>query len=208
MRNRGIGHGGEPSPLSPTTVDAVTPLARTVTMAAVLVFTIGSDQLTKRWALDRLGDGSTIAIAPTIEFDLLFNTGFSFGTGQGRGQIIGVVVIAMIGYLVYHLIQAVTPRRVILLSAILGGAIGNLIDRIVRADDGALSGAVIDFIDVEWFAVFNLADVYVVCGAILLMVLELLGNQPSEVGADGGVANTKNVNPAPAKHAKMVNPSE
>ena len=47
-----------------------------------------------------------------------------------------------------------------------GGAISNLLDRIFRADDGVLSGEVVDFIDVTWYAVFNVADIFVVCGAI------------------------------------------
>ena len=48
-------------------------------------------------------------------------------------------------------------------AVILGGALGNLIDRVARADDGPLSGQVIDFIDVSWYAVFNVADIFVVC---------------------------------------------
>ncbi len=55
---------------------------------------------------------------------------------------------------------------------ILGGALGNLGDRIFRADDGVLSGAVVDFIDVTWYAVFNLADVFVVCGATVFALVE------------------------------------
>ena len=58
-------------------------------------------------------------------------------------------------------------------AAILGGALGNLIDRVVRADDGLLSGNVVDFIDVTWYAVFNVADMFVVCGCIVLVLYEL-----------------------------------
>ena len=57
---------------------------------------------------------------------------------------------------------------------ILGGAIGNLVDRAARADDGVLSGAVIDFIDVTWYAVFNVADIFVVCGCLAFVGHELL----------------------------------
>ncbi|MCQ3808199.1 MAG: signal peptidase II [Acidimicrobiaceae bacterium] len=49
----------------------------------------------------------------------------------------------------------------------------NLIDRIVRRDDGFISGEVVDFIDVSWYAVFDVADMFVVCGCIVLVVYEL-----------------------------------
>ncbi len=133
---------------------------------AIIVATVVADQVTKAWALRALDDGHTIALLPTLEFDLLFNNGFSFGTGQGQGRLIGIGVIVMVGYLLVQLARATARHRVVLFSVILGGAIGNLIDRIVRAESGVLTGSVVDFIDVSWFAVFNVADIFVVCGAI------------------------------------------
>jgi signal peptidase II len=53
---------------------------------------------------------------------------------------------------------------------VLGGAVGNLIDRVARADAGFLSGPVIDFVDLQWWPVFNVADSAVVVGAIMLVV--------------------------------------
>ncbi|MCB1027813.1 MAG: signal peptidase II, partial [Microthrixaceae bacterium] len=52
------------------------------------------------------------------------------------------------------------------------GALGNLLDRLFRANDGLLSGKVVDFVAVTWYAVFNVADVFVVVGAIALLWLE------------------------------------
>ncbi len=132
----------------------------------ILTITIATDQLTKAWAEAALGDGRSIPLLPTLEFDLLYNNGFSFGTGQGRGRLIGLGVIAMSLYLAVQLWSTTVLHRLVLFAVILGGAIGNLIDRIVRAENGFLTGSVIDFIDVSWFAVFNVADIYVVCGAI------------------------------------------
>ena len=51
-----------------------------------------------------------------------------------------------------------------------GGALGNLLDRAFRGDDGFLHGAVIDFIDLQWWPVFNVADACIVVGAILLVI--------------------------------------
>ena len=53
---------------------------------------------------------------------------------------------------------------------IAGGAIGNLADRAFRGDDGFLHGAVVDFIDVQWWPVFNIADACIVVGAVLLVL--------------------------------------
>ena len=102
----------------------------------------------------------------TLEFDLSYNSGFSFGTGSGLGPWIGLIVIAMCGFLGWLIVTAETRLRAAIAATILGGAISNLLDRIFRADDGVLSGEVVDFIDVTWYAVFNVADIFVVCGAI------------------------------------------
>jgi signal peptidase II len=70
--------------------------------------------------------------------------------------------------------RTVTDRRMLVLfGAIAGGAIGNLLDRLLRADDGFMSGGVVDFIDFQWWPIFNVADMAVVCGAIGLMLLSL-----------------------------------
>lgn len=142
---------------------------------ALVVTTAALDQITKWWALDALDDGDVIEIAPTLEFDLAFNSGFSFGTGAGFGRWIGVLVVILCGVLVQQLLVSETRVRATIVAIVLGGAIGNLIDRVFRGDDGFLSGEVIDFIDVTWYAVFNLADIFVVCGCIAFGAHELLG---------------------------------
>jgi signal peptidase II len=54
---------------------------------------------------------------------------------------------------------------------VLGGALGNLIDRALRGGGGFLGGAVVDFIDFQWWPIFNVADSCVVIGAILLIIV-------------------------------------
>ena len=132
----------------------------------------GLDQLTKYWAVNRLSRGRKIEILPTLEFDLTYNSGFSFGIGAGYGSLVGVGVILLSSYIFLLLWRETNLVRSAILAAILAGALGNLSDRLLRARDGILSGNVVDFIDVTWYAVFNVADMLVVCGCILLVLIE------------------------------------
>lgn len=148
---------------------------RRLTYAALIVAgAVALDQATKEWALNRLSRGRSIDVLPTLEFDLAFNSGFSFSAGSGWGDMIGLVVIALCVFLGWQILREQRPRRVALYAIILGGAIGNLLDRVFRADDGFLSGEVVDFIDVTWYAVFNVADIFVVCGCIAFVIDEVL----------------------------------
>jgi signal peptidase II len=56
------------------------------------------------------------------------------------------------------------------IGLVVGGAVGNLLDRILRAGDGFLQGGVVDFIDAQWWPIFNIADIGVVVGAVLLVI--------------------------------------
>ncbi len=139
---------------------------------AVVVVVVGFvlDQLSKRWAVDALGGGETIPLFPTARFALVYNPGVSFGMGAEVGPLLTVGIMALalglavwVGWQIRH---RASLLQVLLLSAVLAGALGNLFDRITRAEDGPLSGHVVDFIAVEWFAVFNVADILTVCGMI------------------------------------------
>ena len=141
--------------------------------AVIVVVAIALDQLTKWWALQELEDGDVVEVLPTLEFDLAYNNGFSFGTGSGLGRWIALLVIVLCFAIAHQIRVSETALRANIAAVVLGGAIGNLLDRIFRADDGPLSGAVIDFIDVTWYAVFNLADIFVVCGCIAFGLYEL-----------------------------------
>ncbi|MGH1489249.1 MAG: signal peptidase II [Acidimicrobiales bacterium] len=142
--------------------------------AVVVVVGMLADQVTKWLAIRGLQDRGGINLLPTLELNLHYNSGFSFGTGQGAGQLIGVVVIAMSIYLINLIRKERGSRRSLILAIILSGALGNLSDRIWRADSGPLSGKVVDFIDVTWFAIFNVADIFVVGGVIVFALFEML----------------------------------
>ena len=150
-------------------------------VAAVVVV----DHLTKWWALRELDDGRVITIVPTLEFDLTFNRGFSFGTAGRFGPWIGALVVGVCVLLIAAIRRAPRIGQARILALILGGALGNLIDRAFRADDGFLTGEVVDFIDVTWYAVFNVADICVVCGSVLLVVAELHANREPQPEVPG-----------------------
>ncbi|MBU5481486.1 signal peptidase II [Blautia sp. MSJ-19] len=136
----------------------------------VLVF---ADQLTKYLAITRLKGTSGIPLIPGIlELQYLENRGMAFGMLQGRQILfIGLCTLFLI-FLFWFFFKV--PKTafycpLILIGAILaGGAAGNFIDRIFR-------GYVVDFIYIALidFPVFNLADIYVVCGGIVLVFLVL-----------------------------------
>ena len=124
------------------------------------------DQLTKWWASEVLAD-QTIDIFWTLRLRLVFNTGAAFSRGEGLGPL-SLLVLVVLVLLVRQGVR--TEDRVALLAvgAIVGGAIGNLADRAFRAGDGFLGGAVVDFVDLQWWPVFNLADATIVMAGGLL----------------------------------------
>ncbi len=106
----------------------------------------------------------------TLELDLTFNTGAAFSRGEGFGPLIGIAAAIVAVGLLWS--GRTVPNRTgaVAVGIILGGAAGNLCDRAFRRGDGFLGGAVVDFIDLQWYPVFNVADIGVVGGALLLLL--------------------------------------
>ncbi len=136
------------------------------------------DQATKHWALQVLQDGP-IDVVGSLRWNLLYNKGtaFSLGSDKGLGPwisvlAIGVVVALSLGYTSRFRLGAIAA------GLIAGGAVGNLVDRAFRGDDGFLHGAVIDFVDLQWWPVFNVADAAICVGAALLVVASLRAPAP------------------------------
>jgi signal peptidase II len=136
----------------------------------VAAVVIAVDQLSKWWALENLDDGM-IEVVWTLRFNLVFNRGASFSLGDGFGPLIGVLALGVVGVLLWTGRTVKSVWGAVALGLVLGGALGNLIDRAFRSTDGFMGGAVIDFIDLQWWPVWNVADAGVVVGAILLLVV-------------------------------------
>jgi signal peptidase II len=135
-------------------------------VAAVVV---GLDQLSKHWAVSQLNDGHTVHVLWTLQFNLAFNSGMAFGSGQGLGPFIGVIAVVVVVFLLLSLRQASGKLSVVAIGLIVGGAMGNIVDRLFR-EDAWLHGRVVDFIDFQWFPIFNIADMCVNVGGGLLIV--------------------------------------
>jgi signal peptidase II len=106
----------------------------------------------------------------TLRLHLTRNRGAAFSLGFGSGGLIAVLAIAVVIVLI-ALGRSLDSRiGVVSLGLVLGGALGNLVDRALRDGSGFLGGAVIDFIDVQWWPVFNVADMAVTIGGVLLVL--------------------------------------
>lgn len=128
------------------------------------------DQLTKWWAVTHLQD-RIVHLFWTLQLNLTFNSGMAFGRGRGLGPIIAVVGVCLVAGLLLGTSRAPTKVAAVAGGLVLGGAISNLLDRFFREGSGFLGGRVVDFIDPQWYPVFNVADACVVIGGILLVVV-------------------------------------
>jgi signal peptidase II len=151
-----------------TDPEGLTPTRATWRPAVIPVVAAGVvaiDQLTKSWALSHLKDRSDHVVGP-VKLILTFNSGAAFNLGTGVTPIVETVVVVLVVVLVLFSRRA--SRRASLLTSIglgllLGGAVGNLADRVFRHHHGA----VVDFIQAAgWWPIFNLADASIVGGML------------------------------------------
>jgi signal peptidase II len=165
-----------PEPSSPEQADvSVAPSRRghlgvTLGIAAVVLVI---DQITKRWALNALADGRSRHVIWTIDWNLTFNSGMAFSRAQGVGPYIGAIAFIVVIVMQLSLRRSGGRLSTVAVGLVVGGALGNLTDRIFR-EDGWLRGRVVDFIDPNWFPIFNVADIGVTVGGALLLIAALL----------------------------------
>ena len=133
------------------------------------------DQISKAWALRDLADGRIIHVIWTMQFNLTYNRGMAFSRGTGIGPIIGVIGLVVVALLLLSLRRADNALTRVATGLIIGGAVGNILDRLFRGS-GWMRGAVIDFIDFQWWPVFNIADMAIMIGAATMMVAMLKYN--------------------------------
>jgi len=155
------------------------PTRRWGIVLGVAAAVVAVDQLTKWWALHVLRT-RTVHVVWTLQLDLARNTGAAFSRFVGEGPVIAVLALGVVGVLLWQGRTVSSRPGAIALGLILGGALGNLVDRAFRGG-GFLHGAVVDFIDLQWWPVFNVADACVVVGAILLVIVSVV--QPGHADA-------------------------
>ena len=148
----------------------------------VAAIVVAVDQLTKWWAVNNLQDRN-VHLFWTLQLNLTFNSGMAFGRGRGFGPIIAVIGVCLVVGLLLGSSNAPTKLGAVASGLVLGGAIGNLLDRFFREGSGFLGGRVVDFIDLQWFPVFNFADAAIDIGAVLLIVVMLRPPAPASLGS-------------------------
>ena len=124
----------------------------------------------------------TIDVVWTLRLDLARNTGAAFSRFVGQGPLIGLLAIGIVAVLLWQGRTVGSRTGAVALGLILGGALGNLADRAFRGG-GFMQGAVVDFIDLRWWPVFNVADSCVVIGAILLVIVSLVPTGHADAAA-------------------------
>ena len=105
----------------------------------------------------------------TLRLHLARNRGAAFSLGFGSGGVIAILAIVVVIVFLVVGRSVNTKWGVLSLGLVLGGAVGNLVDRAVREGSGFLGGAVVDFIDPQWWPIFNVADMAVSIGGVLLV---------------------------------------
>jgi lipoprotein signal peptidase len=144
---------------------------------ALALIVLAADQASKYWVLHglHLQDGHFLALLPVLNFVLVWNHGVTFGMFNGPGAfnwiVLALIALAVVTFLGVWLWRTAKLFNILAIGAIMGGAIGNVIDRL-------RFGAVVDFIQPHlgayYYYVFNVGDSAIVCGVIALMAESLL----------------------------------
>jgi signal peptidase II len=155
-----------PQPRSPTSI-----------LTAVIVpVVVALDQLTKHWALSALTSREPRHVVWTLQWNLVRNSGMAFSRAQGIGPLIGIAALLVVVWLAWTSRMLTSRVTRIAAGLIAGGAIGNLADRLFRGGH-ILRGSVVDFIDFQWFPVFNIADMAIDIGGVLFVLWTVFGHR-------------------------------
>ncbi|QAY62345.1 signal peptidase II [Xylanimonas allomyrinae] len=170
------------TPVAPESTSAPSGSRRLAVATFVLAAAVlAVDQLTKWWALTALERGAPQrqVIGDFITFRLVLNPGAALSIGYSYTWVLTIVVIAVVVVIVRMIGRIRSRAWAVTLGMLLGGAVGNLADRLFR-EPGFAHGKVVDFIGyADWFT-GNVADIAIVAAAVLLALLSILG-----IGLDG-----------------------
>ncbi len=193
--------------------EAPAPRRRLRLLLLVAAVVLALDIVTKVIAVKLLIPGQPVPIiGDTVTWTLVRNSGAAFSMATGYTWMLTVIATGVVVGIFWMGRRLVSPWWAIGLGMILGGAMGNLVDRFFRSP-GPLQGHVVDFLSIGWWPVFNVADPSVVGGAILLVTLSALGFDFDTVGrrraADvTDLVDTPSGTETPAEPAKAVDGDE
>ena len=155
-------------------------------LLSVASVVLALDIVTKVLAVKLLPPGQPVSIiGDTVTWTLVRNSGAAFSMATGYTWLLTLIATGVVVGIFWMGRRLVSPWWAVGLGMILGGAMGNLVDRFFRAP-GPLRGHVVDFLSIGWWPVFNVADPAVVGGAILLVVLSIFGFDFDAVGRRNG----------------------
>ena len=152
--------------------------ARSLFATAALAF--AADRLTKVWAEHVLAGRPIEVIHGALTLRYTTNSGGAFGMGQSAPWLFATATLVAAALIVATAGRHTSLATAVALGLVLGGALGNLTDRLFRGG-GLAGGRVVDFVDLHVWPVFNLADASIVIGGVLLAAWSLRGSgAPSE----------------------------
>lgn len=135
------------------------------------------DQLTKIWAVAALTERVGVpVIGDTVQLLLIRNSGAAFSFATDATPLLSALAAAVVLGLLWYSTKVRNAWWASGLGLVLGGAAGNLVDRLVRAP-GFLHGHVVDFVSVGWWPIFNVADSALTIGVVVLAVAVVLGKE-------------------------------
>jgi signal peptidase II len=148
--------------------------------AGLTVFAYAFDQLTKLWVTSTMVEGERIPVLPPLlHWYYIRNSGAAFSIGENITWVFSIIMATVSVVILLQLRRLGSRWWAIALGLLLGGALGNLTDRLFREPSFAM-GHVVDFIQLPNFAIFNIADSAVVSAVAIICLLTLRG-----IGLDG-----------------------
>lgn len=157
-------------------------------LAAIAVAVFAADQAIKQLVVTNMREGEVIdVIDGVLQWYFVRNSGAAFSMASGQTWLLTIVALAVIVTVIVISRKIHSARWAAVLGLVLGGALGNLFDRLFR-EPGFFRGHVVDFISTPWLipAIYNIADIAIVVGMICFVLLTILdvrldGTRPKRV---------------------------
>ncbi len=144
-------------------------------VAGVAAFVVLLDQVTKALAVAHLTEGRPVRVlGPLLRLDLTRNAGAAFSTATGMTWVLTLIAVAVVVVVVRASRRLGSRAWAVAFGLLLGGACGNLADRLLRAP-GVARGHVVDFLEFPHWPIFNVADTAIVTAGALVVLLTLRG---------------------------------
>lgn len=141
---------------------------RLLVAGVVAAVVVAADQATKTWAVHRLSHGS-VHVVWKLDLQLTYNTGSAFSFAQGWAPVLAGVAVVIVVLLLAIVRRVHSTGLAAALGMVVGGALGNLADRLLRSHHGA----VVDFVALHFWPTFNVADASIVVGGMVAAFLLL-----------------------------------